>query len=143
GRRPAISRKVEQVTGKLVFENIKHRPMRTLLSTLLIAVPVTLILTLVGLAHGILEDNQERARGIGADIWVRPPGTSFATSLSGAPIPEKMVDFLEQQPHVKLAIGTIAVPVEGVTIGLSGVDLDKFSQMSGGLQYVEGGPPRE
>lgn len=116
--------------------------MRALLSTLLIAIPVTLILTLVGITRGLLEDNQERARGIGADVWVRPPGSSFAASLSGAPIPEKMVNFLEMQPHVRLALGTVVVPVEGVTIGLTGVDLDKFNRMSGGLQFVQGGPPR-
>ncbi|HEY1242728.1 MAG TPA: FtsX-like permease family protein [Bryobacteraceae bacterium] len=130
------------MTGKIVFENLKHRPMRTLLSALLIAVPVTLILTLVGLTRGMLEDSERRARGIGADVWVRPPGTAFATSLSGAPIPEKMVDFLQQQPHVRLALGTVVQATEGVTFGVTGVDFDRFTQMSGGFQFVEGGPPR-
>ncbi len=116
--------------------------MRALLSTLLIAVPVTLILTLVGMTRGILADSEERARGIGADIWVRPEGSSFGTSLSGAPIPEGMVKYFEMQPHVKLALGSVVQPIQGVTLGVSGVDLDKFSQMSGGLQYLEGGPPR-
>ena len=131
------------MTAKLVFENIKHRPVRTLLSTLLIAVPVTLILTLVGLTHGLLSDAEQRNRGIGADIWIRPPGTSFATSLSGAPISEGLVSYLEKnEPHVKLALGSVVQPVEGVTIGVTGVDLDQFDRISGGLQYVEGGPPR-
>ena len=44
------------MTGKLVLENLKHRPMRSLLSILLIGVPVTLILTLVGMTQGILDD---------------------------------------------------------------------------------------
>ena len=38
----------------LVVANIKHRPMRTVLSILLIAVPVTLILTLVGLSVSVI-----------------------------------------------------------------------------------------
>ena len=117
--------------------------MRTLLSTLLIAVPVTLILTLVGLTQGLLEDSQQRARGIGADVWVRPSGTSFGTSLSGAPISEKFVEFFETQPHVTMAIGTVVQATEGVLVGVTGVDLDKFTQMSGGLQFLEGGLPRE
>ena len=37
------------MTAKLVVENLKNKPMRSLLSFLLIGVPVTLILTLVGL----------------------------------------------------------------------------------------------
>jgi len=48
--------------------------MRSLLSILLIGVPVTLILCLVGLSHGFLEDSQRRTRGIGADVIVRPRG---------------------------------------------------------------------
>ncbi|MBS1859101.1 MAG: ABC transporter permease, partial [Acidobacteria bacterium] len=58
--------------GKLVFENLKHRPMRSLLSILLIGVPVTLILCLVGLSQGFIQDSQRRARGVGADILIRP-----------------------------------------------------------------------
>jgi len=46
----------------LVLENVRHRPLRTLLSILLIAVPVTLILTLVGLSHGFMADSQRRPR---------------------------------------------------------------------------------
>ena len=64
------------MTAKLVLENLKHKPMRSLLSVFLIAVPVTLILCLVGLSHGMLEDSARRMRGVGADIIMRPPKTS-------------------------------------------------------------------
>jgi putative ABC transport system permease protein len=127
------------VTAKLVLENLKHKPMRSLLSILLIGVPVTLILCLVGLSHGFLEDSQRRTRGIGADVVVRPKGTSFLT-LSGAPIPQQMVGFLATQPHVKLAMGVVNHPVQGVTLGATGVDLKTFDQMNGGFKYTEGGP---
>ena len=73
---------------KLVWENVKHRPLRTLLSALLIAVPVTLVLTLVGLSKGILEDISRRAKGVGADIVIRPKGSSFL-QLGSAPIDEE------------------------------------------------------
>ena len=100
----------ENVTAKLVLENLKHKPMRSLLSVFLIAVPVTLILCLVGLSRGMLADSARRARGIGADIIVRPPETSVLT-LSGAPIPEKLVDAIQQKPHVALAMGMIVHPM--------------------------------
>ena len=51
--------------------------MRSLLSILLIGVPVTLILCLVGLSHGFIEDSQRRQRGIGADIVMRPKSSSI------------------------------------------------------------------
>jgi putative ABC transport system permease protein len=124
------------MTYKLVFENLKHRPVRALLSALLIAVPVTLILTLVGLSRGMLEDSARRARGVGADILVRPQGTSLL-SLSGAPMNEGLVNWMRHQPHVTLATGTMVHVISGVTT-VTGVDLPVFNQMSGGFKYLEG-----
>ena len=130
------------MTSKIVWENLKHRPVRSLLSILLISVPVTLILTLVGLSHGFLESSQERTRGIGADVIVRPPGSSFL-NLSGTPLPEDLgPKLLAKQPHVKLVMGTVNEPIENVTLGAAGVDLNTFNQMSGGFQYIAGGPFR-
>ncbi len=130
------------MTNKIVFENLKHRPMRSLLSILLIAVPVTLILCLIGLSNGLLEDSQNRARGVGADVLVRGSTASSAVSFSAATIPEKVVEKIEQQPHVRLAIGVIVHPVENV-LSVMGIDLEKFNQMSGGFTYLEGGPLKE
>jgi putative ABC transport system permease protein len=129
------------VTGKLVLENLKHKPMRSLLSILLIGVPVTLILTLVGLSHGMLEDSARRAQGIGADIFFRPPGTSLL-SLSGAPLSEKLVDFLEHWPHVMIATGVVVQTIQTPLV-VTGVDLPKFNRLSGGgFVYLDGGPFR-
>lgn len=129
------------MTGKLVFESLRYKPIRTLLSGLLIGVPVTLILTLVGLSRGMLDETAQRSRGVGADIVVRPPGTSLL-SLSSAPMSEKLVDVLRKEPHVTVATGTVIHPVSGVTT-VTGVDLDTFNKMSGGFSYLEGGPFRQ
>lgn len=126
------------MTVKLVLENLKHKPMRSLLSIFLIAVPVTLILCLVGLSRGMLADSARRARGTGADIMVRPPGSSVLT-LSGSPIPEKMVDFIQRQPHVALAIGMVVHPISSVAF-VTGIDLAAFDRMSGGFKFLEGKP---
>ena len=126
------------MTAKLVLENLKHKPMRSLLSILLIGVPVTLILCLVGLSHGFLEDSQRRTRAIGADVIVRPPGSTLLT-LSGG-ISEKIVDWLGRQPHVKMAVGAVNQPVQGITLGATGINLKEFDQMSGGFTYLHGGP---
>ena len=94
------------MTVKLVLENLKHRPVRSLLSVFLIGIPVTLILSLVGITQGLLDDSARRARGTGADILVRPPGSSIMT-LSGAPMPEKLVSVLAERPRVKVATGMV------------------------------------
>jgi hypothetical protein len=96
------------VTTKLVIENLKNKPMRSLLSFLLIGVPVTLILALVGLSTGMLQDNKKRARGVGADILVRASSTQAGMSLSADALPEKWLDYFRTQvPHVKLAMGKL------------------------------------
>src|SRR5262245_54623598 len=112
--------------------------MRSLLSILLIGVPVTLILSLVGLSQGMLEDSQKRARGTGADILVRPPGSSIM-GLSGAPLPESVATKLLTRPHVRMAVGVVSHPIQ-TPIFANGVDLRQFDQMSGGFNYLAGGP---
>jgi putative ABC transport system permease protein len=112
--------------------------MRTSLSILAIAVEVTMILTLVGVSYGTLDGTARRARGVGADIMVRPPGSSII-SLSTAPMSDKLVPLLAKQPHVKMAMGTVVVPLEGFDT-VTGLDLDQFSKMSGGFHFLKGGP---
>jgi putative ABC transport system permease protein len=126
------------LTLKLILENMRFRPLRTLLSVLLIAIPVTLILTLVGLSQGLLQESAKRTRGVGADILVRPPNTSLL-SFSVASMPQNLVRWMEQQPHVTSAVGTVIAVVSGIT-SVSGVHLPAFEKMSDGFDYIEGGP---
>lgn len=111
--------------------------MRTLLSVLLIGVPVMLILTLVGISEGFVDDSQQRARGVGADVIVRPPGSSF-TSLSGSPLPQKLVDRLAREPHVQQATGIVQHQDGGLFNFITGIDVAAFNRMSGGFTYVYG-----
>jgi len=113
--------------------------MRSLLSFLLIGVPVTLILTLVGLTHGMIEDFQERQRGTGADIVVRGTNAASAITFSGSTLPEGFTGFLGKQPHVRYAAGVLTHPIE-LPLTVTGIDLNQFAKMSGGFNYTEGGP---
>jgi putative ABC transport system permease protein len=127
------------VIQKLVWENVKHRPLRTFLSALLIAIPVTLVLTLAGLSKGMLEDSNRRNRGVGADIMIRPKNSSIL-SLGTAPIPEKVVGVIRKQPHVASSTGMVLQTLGNAFSTAAGVDWDEFNNMSGGLEYVQGGP---
>jgi putative ABC transport system permease protein len=127
------------VTTRIVLENLKHKPMRSLLSVLLIGVPVTLVLSLVGLSHGLSEDSQRRARGIGADVIVRGSSAKGAVNFSGAPIAEGYIELIKQQPHVVMAMGVVVHTIE-LPLSVMGVDLEEFNRMSGGFTYLQGGP---
>ena len=120
----------------LVFENVRHRPLRTLLSILLIAVPVTLILTLVGLSRGYIQDSAKRTRGVGADLIVRASNSSLM-QFSGATISQKLVAFIGKQPHVALATGVINHSFGGWN-SVTGINPDEFRAVSGGFTFVSG-----
>jgi putative ABC transport system permease protein len=129
------------LTNKLVLENLRFRPVRSALSIIAIGLEVVMILTIVGISEGMIVDSQRRIRSVGADILVRPPGSSVI-GLSSAPIPEKMTRFIERQPHVTMAVGAVNQPVGGVKV-VTGVDVARFTQLSGGFRYLQGGPPRQ
>jgi putative ABC transport system permease protein len=127
------------LVNKLIFANLGHRPLRTFLSVLAIGVEVTMILTLVGVSYGTLDASARRARGIGADIFVRPPGTS-AMTLSSAPMSEKIIPILGAKPGVALATGTMVQSAGGVFESIQGVDFPTMNKMAGGFKFLEGGP---
>ncbi len=123
---------------RLVWENIRFRPLRTLLSILLIGVPVMLILTLVGVSEGFMDDSHRRAQGVGADIFVWPPGHSF-TSGNSVNLAEGAVGVLAKQPHVAQAEGVATVSAGTMPWDtLTGIDYPAFKKMSGGFIVREG-----
>ena len=124
---------------RLVWENLKHRPVRTFLSAIFIGISVTLILTIVGLSQGTLGEMQKRSRGTGADILVRPPNSTmlgFTGSMKGG---EKIVNVVRNRPHVRLATGVLNVGIGNFQV-IAGINLDELNTMSGGFRYFEGGP---
>jgi putative ABC transport system permease protein len=129
------------VIQKLVWENVKHRPLRTFLSALLIAIPVTLVLTLAGLSKGMIEDANRRNRGVGADILMRPKGSQLL-GLGSAPIDQRIADFVGKQPHVELATGVLMQGLGNPFSTGGGIDLATIDKMSGGFVYLAGGPFR-
>jgi putative ABC transport system permease protein len=142
---------LEVLVNKLIFANLGHRPLRTFLSVLAIGVEVTMILTLVGVSYGTLDASARRARGIGADVFVRPPGTS-ALGLSSAPLSEKIVPVLGAKAGVVLATGTMVQSTGGFST-LQGVDFPEINRMAStwrgpgtaekdGFKFIEGTPPQ-
>ena len=123
--------------NRLVIENLRHRPVRTALSAIAIGVQVCMVLTLVGVSEGMLQESARRARGTGADILVRPSGSSiigFSTDM-----PAKYLDVVKEYPEVRLATGTLVVPTGNVD-SVTGIDIEEFGRLSGGFEFVEGGP---
>ena len=127
--------------GRMVTSSLRHRPIRTGLSVFAIAMEVTMILLMVGMAEGLLEDSQRRTRSIDADILIRPSSSSAAMSLTSADIPLELTAVLQERyPEIRQAVGT-AVLSEGNLQTVTGVDWAAFVEMCGGIHYFEGAPP--
>jgi putative ABC transport system permease protein len=124
------------VIARLVWENLRHRPLRTMLSVLMIAVPVTLILTLIGLSNGFMDDAKKRSAGVGADIMFKPQGSN-PIQFSNATLPVSVVDKLAHEPHVAQAMGIVIAPTAGFS-ALVGIDAAAFDRMSGGFVFDSG-----
>jgi len=132
--------------NKLVISNLIHRPVRTAISVAAIAIEVTLILLIVGLSTGILRDSAERTRGIGADVLVSPPGSSFLTGITGAPVPAKVADVLRKLDHVTdVAPVIMQVNTAGAVEVIYGIDLkpgspNNYNNIGTPFHYLSGGP---
>src|SRR6202048_145283 len=129
--------------NRLIVANLVHRPIRSLISIVAIALEVSLILLIAGLAYGIMNDSKNRTAGIGADVIVQPPGSSFLAGISGAPVPVKVADIVRQMPHVTVVSPVIwQLTSAGALEVIDGIDLPRADAVGGPFQYVAGGPFR-
>lgn len=129
--------------NRMIIGNLVHRPIRSLISIVAVALEVTLILLIVGLSLGMLQDQRNRNAGIGADVIVLPPGSSFIAGLTTAPMPIKIQDVLAKLPHVTLVSPVVTqVNSSGTLEIIAGIDLKSYEGLSGGFRYIEGEPFR-
>jgi len=127
----------------LLLGNLLHRPLRTLITVVAVGVEVCLVVIIVGLTTGLLHETVKRIEGVGADLMLQPPASSFLMAFSGAPMPIKIKDKLDDIPHVR-AVAPVLLQFH--TSGLSvvyGIDLKSFEAVSNGFVYHEGGPFEE
>jgi putative ABC transport system permease protein len=126
--------------NQMIFGNLLHRPVRSLISIVAIALEVTLILLIVGLALGIANDTRQRQAGIGADVIVMPPGSSFIVGLTGAPMSIKLGDVLAKLPHVVSVAPVITqIATSGTLEVIAGIDLKSYESMGGPFRFLSGG----
>jgi putative ABC transport system permease protein len=89
----------------------------------------------------MLQDTRTRTAGIGADVIVLPPGSSFIVGLTGSPMPIKVGNVLAKLPHVKSVAPVITnLSTVGTLEIIAGIDLPSYESMSGGFHYLKGGP---
>ena len=128
--------------NRMIVGNLVHRPVRSLISIVAVALEVTLILLIVGLCLGMIQDSRTRTAGIGADVLVLPPGSSFIAGLSSSPMPVKIGSVLGKLSHVKSVAPVVqqTQPSGSFPELITGIDLSSYEGMSSGFHYLRGGP---
>ena len=138
---PVLLGALKIMMNKMVVSNLVHRPIRSVISIVAIALEVTLILLIVGLCYGLMNDSKNRSAGIGFDVIVQPPGSSFLAGISGAPVSVKVADVLRKMPHVKVVSPIVwQINSSGGLEVIDGIDIANFEELGGPFHYVQGGP---
>ncbi|HEX6182662.1 MAG TPA: ABC transporter permease [Pyrinomonadaceae bacterium] len=118
-----------------------HRPARTFVSVLGVAVGVLLVAFTVGLAHGVLRERGRRESEVGAEIMMRPAGTTGFSSAQRLQMPVSRAEEVQGLPGVRVA-APVAQGTDTSDTGfglrvIDGIPFERYAQLSG-LRVFEG-----
>jgi putative ABC transport system permease protein len=126
----------------LVFSNMLHRPARTVVSVLGIAVGVLLIVFTIGLSNGTMRERASREANVGAEIFFRASGTLGMSGSESFRLPLAMIPDVEKVEGVKtvLPLAQNTVSADDNNTGnrlIDGINFEEYAQVAG-LKIIEG-----
>jgi putative ABC transport system permease protein len=125
---------------QIVLSGLRARPVRTAVGIIAVTLEVVLILMLVGITNGNVNETGKRVAGVGGEIVIKDADASYIIAISEAilPVPE-ITDMVKPVPGVK-AVTPIITATEGGGFGtvVSGIDPESFNAVSGGFTYLDG-----
>jgi putative ABC transport system permease protein len=127
------------VIWQMIWKNILHRPVRTLISVIAVGVEVMLVILVVGLTSGLIQETAKRIEGVGADLMLQPPSASVFMAFSGAPMPIKIRERLAELKYVKsVAPVLLQFNSSGGLDIIYGIEKESFYEVSGGFVFHSG-----
>jgi putative ABC transport system permease protein len=128
-------------SDNLVLSNMTHRPARTLVSILGVAVGVLLVVFTVGLAHGILRERARREGEVGAEIMTRASGTLGLSGTQRFSYPVARAEEIERVEGVRVAV-PVGQKTDTSDTGfgmrvIDGIPFERYARLAG-LRVVEG-----
>src|SRR5688572_6268987 len=127
------------MNSQIILASLKARPVRTAVSVLAVALEVTLILLLVGLTTGIVEETAKRPSGVGADIIFLAPDSSVILALNTAVMDAEIAGKIAEVEGVQAVapVLTLTNPGGGYNV-IYGIDPMTFDAASGGFTFIDG-----
>jgi putative ABC transport system permease protein len=137
GRYPRL----REAMDNLVLSNMTHRPARTLVSVLGVAVGVLLVVFTVGLANGVLRERARREGEVGAEILLRAAGSTGMGGTQRFTLPVARADEIERVEGVRAA-AAIGQKTDTSDSGfgmrvIDGIDFERYQRLTR-LRVTEG-----
>ncbi|MCL5005339.1 MAG: FtsX-like permease family protein [Acidobacteria bacterium] len=124
-----------------MIRQLLHHPVRMLLSMGMISVALLLGLVIKGLATGLMDEKIHRTEGIGADLMIQPPHSSYILGLGENVMPDSMARKILEVKGIAAATPTATnVSFTNRFEAVFGIDLASFNRVTGGFDYLQGGP---
>ena len=128
--------------ANLPLSNIFSRKTRTAVGVLAVALGVALVLVMVGLARGTLDETADRIKNVGADIMFQAPDSSPFLVLNSGVLDERLGPMLMDVPGVSAAAPVLTNRVtklkgKNKLVMIFGVD-ESYDQIGSGIEIVEG-----
>jgi putative ABC transport system permease protein len=123
---------------KLVFSNLIHRPTRTVISVIAVALGVALLLVSLGLSYGQLADTAERTKGMGGDFILQPSDASLLFALNSGSLPVKLKGVIEKVKGIRSATPVLAKFLGDKFHLVFGIDKESFLRVNTNLRFVDG-----
>ncbi len=119
-----------------------HRPARTVVSILGIAIGVLLIVFTVGLSNGTIRGQASREANVGAEIFIRAAGSIGMSGSEAFRLPDSLAQDVMSVEGVRsaVAIGQTSVDAKDNNTGkrlVDGIVFDEYASISG-LRLMEG-----
>ena len=129
--------------ANLPLSNIFYRKTRTGIGILSVALGVSMVLVLVGLTEGSLNEYADRITNMGADILFMAPDSSPFLVLNTGVMSERLGEKLGEVPGVEAVAPVLhwrVTSIKGVKklVSIFGVDLPSYNRIGRGVEIVEG-----
>ncbi len=126
--------------NQLIFGNLVHRPLRSIISAFAVAIEVVMILSIAAIMLGMLNGSKTRTSGIGMDLFVRPSSTTAFAALSSAGTSVKVADVLDKLPHIAVASPVNIQMSMGASLeNIYGIDYASYDALKP-FVFTAGGP---
>jgi putative ABC transport system permease protein len=129
--------------NNLVIANLRHRPTRTTISVIGVALGVCLTVLTLGMVHGMINDRAEREANVGAEIMIREAGSLGFDTWASLRLPLREVSEIRKVPGVNAAVPVgyyFVSSNSGIGIrSIEGIPADQYSAVSN-IQVIEGRP---